>query len=259
MDMSIASSGVFASTNYGSNSELEDEHYSTLLEPRSINIIDPIDPIDHIDIVLLANTIVTASPNFMRVYGLHHNVFCGDELFIGKGATFSVKKVPLKHIENPSGFVVIKSPLLRNMPAKSACIDRQKQLDSVYVELRTLSHPVSRVQENIVRLLGITWEADLYNDQRMWPSLILEFAEFGTLKDLLHLYHCESKFLPVSTKLELCTDVARGLDVLHDLGIIHGDVKLENVLVFKGQERDYVAKVADFGCAVYELSIKKQR
>jgi serine/threonine protein kinase len=249
MDISMGSSGVYTSTNYGSNSELEDDHHS-LLGPRSI---------DHIDIVLLANTIVATSPAFMNVTGLHHNVFCGEELFIENGATFSVKKHPIGYVENPSGFVAIKSPLLRNTPTESAAIDRQKMLNSVYIELRTLSHPVSRNQENIVRLLGITWEADLHDSQKMWPSLILEFAEYGTLKDLLHLYHCESKFLPVQTKLELCADVARGLDVLHDLGIVHGDVKIENILIFKGQERDYVAKIADFGSAVYELSVKKQR
>lgn len=48
----------------------------------------------------------------------------------------------------------------------------------------------------------------------------------------------------------MCLDVAHGLDILHSCGIIHGDVKAENVLIFSHPEKKYVAKIADFGFSV---------
>jgi serine/threonine protein kinase len=46
--------------------------------------------------------------------------------------------------------------------------------------------------------------------------------------------------------------IAAGIDVLHECGLIHGDLKSENILVFKDQSGDYVAKVADFGLSIAE-------
>jgi serine/threonine protein kinase len=46
--------------------------------------------------------------------------------------------------------------------------------------------------------------------------------------------------------------VAAGLDTLHACGIVHGDVKNENILIFEHHERGFIAKLADFGCAVLD-------
>jgi serine/threonine protein kinase len=59
-------------------------------------------------------------------------------------------------------------------------------------------------------------------------------------------------------KVNCLVDVARALRFLHDAGIIHGDIKAENILVFTldleirqyvGLTRYFLAKVTDFGCA----------
>jgi serine/threonine protein kinase len=50
--------------------------------------------------------------------------------------------------------------------------------------------------------------------------------------------------LPFATKKGIALDIARGLSALHDCGAIHGDMKPENVLIFR--EPKLHAKIADF-------------
>jgi len=52
------------------------------------------------------------------------------------------------------------------------------------------------------------------------------------------------KLLPFSTKISLARDIARGLSALHSYGVIHGDMKSQNILIFHNPE--LTAKLADF-------------
>ena len=45
-------------------------------------------------------------------------------------------------------------------------------------------------------------------------------------------------------------DIANGINALHGAGVIHGDVKLHNILVFESHR--FVAKVADFSHAIFD-------
>ena len=49
--------------------------------------------------------------------------------------------------------------------------------------------------------------------------------------------------------LRTAQEIAKGMDYIHSFGIIHGDLKLGNVLLktHRVDRRGYVAKVADFG------------
>jgi serine/threonine protein kinase len=44
--------------------------------------------------------------------------------------------------------------------------------------------------------------------------------------------------------------VANGLNALHRCRILHSDVKSENVLVFKSEDGEFLAKVSDFGSSL---------
>lgn len=77
----------------------------------------------------------------------------------------------------------------------------------------------------------------------------MEYADQGTLVD----YFDHEPDLPFSTRKMLCADVANGLLALHCCGIVHGDLKLENVLVFSVDEDFPVrAKLSDFGAALLD-------
>ena len=58
------------------------------------------------------------------------------------------------------------------------------------------------------------------------------------------------KGLDFDLKHLLCLDIARGLSSLHQAGLVHGDVKAENVLVCSSPSRRYLAKISDFGFSV---------
>ncbi|KAJ9143934.1 hypothetical protein NKR19_g6660 [Coniochaeta hoffmannii] len=56
------------------------------------------------------------------------------------------------------------------------------------------------------------------------------------------------------SRLEFCRDIAEGLYALHLCGVVHGDVKPENILVFprEGKRDAFMVKLTDFGHSVLE-------
>jgi serine/threonine-protein kinase len=71
--------------------------------------------------------------------------------------------------------------------------------------------------------------------------IVFEYIDGENLKELL----VRSGRLPVERALELALEVARGLAFAHDHGLVHRDVKPQNVLL----NGDGKAKVTDFGIA----------
>jgi eukaryotic-like serine/threonine-protein kinase len=71
--------------------------------------------------------------------------------------------------------------------------------------------------------------------------IVFEFVGGDNLKRLIE----QSQPLPVATALELATQIARGLSFAHRNGLVHRDVKPQNVLL----NGDGQAKVTDFGIA----------
>jgi serine/threonine-protein kinase len=86
--------------------------------------------------------------------------------------------------------------------------------------------------DNIVRVLHVgSWRGKYY--------LVMELLRGGSFRELLR------KDDPPEALLAVLGDVARGLAFAHDSGVIHRDVKPENILLTRSRK----AKVADFGLA----------
>jgi serine/threonine-protein kinase len=73
------------------------------------------------------------------------------------------------------------------------------------------------------------------------PYIVFEYVEGETLKDRIRRHGR----LPVSEAVAYAIEIARALGVAHDRGIVHRDVKPQNVLV----DEEGSAKVTDFGIA----------
>jgi serine/threonine protein kinase/ankyrin repeat protein len=126
----------------------------------------------------------------------------------------------------------------------------------ILLEIRALLHEPLRYHPNIVRLLSLGWSSS--DSGSIFPTLIMEYADYGSLSDLQK----KTPPLPFRVKQKLMYDVSRGLSVIHACGIVHGDLKHENVLVFKNRYnipdgQPYTAKLADFGGAVMDISYKE--
>ncbi len=88
--------------------------------------------------------------------------------------------------------------------------------------------------ENIVRAYGV-------GDVDGIPYIVLEYVDGRTLKDLI----ADNGAMPPRIAIGIVTQVLDALDAAHSAGIIHRDVKPQNVIVTKSGK----AKLTDFGIA----------
>jgi serine/threonine protein kinase len=142
-----------------------------------------------------------------------------------------------------------------------------KNYERLTAEVAALKSESVRGHPNIVQLEGICWEVQLANNLVL-PVLVFEKADYGNLREYMAAEGMGADF---NTKAQWCADLAGALHSLHVngktchelvcysrvgatealIGIVHGDLKPANVLVFKSRSGNSTVKITDFGSAEY--------
>lgn len=106
--------------------------------------------------------------------------------------------------------------------------DAVKRFNREAKAVTSLSHP------NIVSIYDVENEGEFY-------YLILEYVEGMTLKD----YMIKNPRIPIETIVYIAKQIAAGLSHAHQNGIIHRDIKPQNILM----NENLTCKITDFGIA----------
>ena len=106
--------------------------------------------------------------------------------------------------------------------------DAVKRFNREAKAVTSLSHP------NIVSIYDVENEGEFY-------YLILEYVEGMTLKD----YMIKNPCIPIETIVHIAKQIAAGLSHAHQNGIIHRDIKPQNILM----NENLTCKITDFGIA----------
>ncbi|KAL8289806.1 hypothetical protein RB600_005002 [Gaeumannomyces tritici] len=114
---------------------------------------------------------------------------------------------------------------------------------AILSELGVFCDPELSEHPNFVKLLFLGWRSP-----NPFPILGMELGEYGSLDYILC---APGAGLSRAQKTHITMDIAVGLHALHDKGLVHGDLKPGNIVVFKhpDPERQLIAKLTDFGGA----------
>lgn len=103
--------------------------------------------------------------------------------------------------------------------------------------LRELRFLLSLQHPNIVTCYAL-------EHTRTGRYLVMDYCEGGTLRSLMETHSS----LDVGQSLKLVADILAGLEHAHSRGIVHCDIKPENILL-TAKTTQWVARVSDFGIA----------
>jgi serine/threonine protein kinase len=130
---------------------------------------------------------------------------------------------------NGSNTLVIKKSII-NLPTTDE--KTVNEFISEYTNLTALKH------HNIIKILGGSYD-------KISPYIIQEYAPYGSLNKFV-----KSKLIE-DISIELCRkiakDIAKGLCFIHEKGIIHRDIKSDNIMIFSTDPSEVCAKIGDLG------------
>lgn len=166
---------------------------------------------------------------------------------LGEGTSFSV--YACERTGRSSKAMAIKRPK-RTREAIEANIAK-----TILRDIQIMAYEPLREHPNIAQMSGYIWPAF-----EKVPSLLVESAFYATLDKFLET---EERFTSKTWDLcrRFCLDIARALASLHSEGIIHGDVKPQNILVVlpggpDDPEAVIRARLTDFSHSSFALDME---
>ncbi|KAH8647689.1 kinase-like domain-containing protein [Xylariales sp. PMI_506] len=115
-------------------------------------------------------------------------------------------------------------------------------LTSIIQELRILAHTKLRDHPNLPHVLGVFFQEE-HRPAGIRPCVVFDLA----LSDLQQYLSARAAVdIPSTELIRLAAEIASGLGALHACGLVHGDIKPDNVLLYM-RKNNMTAAVADLG------------
>lgn len=128
--------------------------------------------------------------------------------FSASGSVFKAKKIIKSGTHNEeSVYVAIKQIHLRRQIRKDLIVDEVR----MGIENQSQRNMVQHVE-------SFLWKHDVW--------IVMEYMEGGSLTDIV-----TQNFMSEREIAAVCREVLQGLDYLHSRGIIHRDIKSDNILI----------------------------
>lgn len=185
-----------------------------------------------------------------------------EEALLGKGSFGTVVRA-VWEVKRYDGSIIDEVDVAVKVLTKSSS---QAQTDAEYQEIiqRAINEVVLLKEaeksigssENIVRAYGVAKGilphdlTTLFNiiEDDEGVGIVMRYEGGGSLETLLHSRRGEQ--LSVRQKVYILKGIARGLAELHSIGIVHADIKPENVLL--SHHSPPFIRLADFGMSVLQ-------
>lgn len=112
---------------------------------------------------------------------------------------------------------------------------------------------IDEIREEVSRMIVLRHKNIVFLDGFFGNKMIMELEEGGSLKSLLKKKELE---LSLKFKMTMILGITEGLIYLHKKGIVHGDMKADNILldkVYTGEEPYPTPKICDFGLSQIKM------
>lgn len=136
----------------------------------------------------------------------------------------------MSHVYKGKDLITKQNIAIKQVPINDSShfITLNKRLKREYDILFKINHP------NLVNTI------EIFNEKE-YQYLILEYIEGDTLSRLFHL---DKEIFSFQEKVKLAISLASAIDVVHQKGIIHRDVKPDNIII---NRKNTLATLLDFG------------
>ncbi|KAH8975457.1 hypothetical protein BDL97_01G158400 [Sphagnum fallax] len=120
-------------------------------------------------------------------------------------------------------------------------VEKEMVMEAAFAKEVTMLATVKH--QNVVRFIGAC------RKPLVW-CIVTEYAKGGSVRSFLSKR--QSRAVPLKLAVKQALDIARGMEYLHSLEIIHRDLKSDNLLI----ATDKSIKIADFGAARIEVQVE---